>query len=137
MQNDTNKKKGMDEIIMKKFKFTVKKILENDIEIKAKDKKEAVKSIVKFLSIGEEFIFKNTDKNRQIYEIKLKEIEQKEAKDEVDNDIKIQKMLEEINTFFVENDKENDEHFEEDSVTEYKEIVCEKCGNCIPLDEIL
>ena len=50
------------------------------------------------------------------------------------------------NSFFIgrengnlieENEWENVEDIEDDLPEEYVEIVCDRCGNCIPIDEII
>lgn len=59
---------------MKNFKFTIKKVLENQVEVKAENRQEALENIIELLNEKEKYLFENLDKNKQIYEIKLEKI---------------------------------------------------------------
>lgn len=119
---------------MKKYKFTIKKELKNNVEIVAKNKRLALIKIIEMLGLGDNFIFENSKKDEQFYEIKLNEIidcdNKKMDKKSNYNKQKIEKILKEIEQ---KNDKKIEET-EDDFPIEYNEIVCEKCGNCIMLD---
>lgn len=146
---------------MKNFKFIIKKVAEKEIEIKAKNKQEALENAIELLSTNEEYLFKNIDKNHQVYEIKLDEIshnlskesEEKQRelsiKNEQELDRLISKIIKQIKEDIVESyiedcneddeelDEENETEIEDDLPKEYSEIVCEKCGNCIIVDKDL
>lgn len=135
---------------MKKYKFTVKKILKDKVEIKAKNKNEAIRKIVQLLSIDEEILFKKLDEKNNYYEIKLNKIsnisnekieEKNNNLDKVINKI-IYQLEKDISKNYLDNNYEKDnkivdtnEEIIDDLPKEYNEIVCEKCGNCILLDE--
>lgn len=142
---------------MKNFKFIIKKIAEKEIEIKAKNKQEALENAIELLSTNEEYLFKNLDKNNQVYEIKLDEIshdfrkenEGKQQEISIKNEQELDKLIsriikqikEDIVESYVEDcnedDEENETEIEDDLPKEYNEIVCEKCGNCIIVDKDL
>lgn len=146
---------------MKNFKFIIKKIAEKEIEIRAKNKQEALENAIELLSTNEEYLFKNSDKNNQVYEIKLDgithdfneenkgKIEQLSIKNEQELNKLISKIVKQIKEDIVESyiedcneddeelDEENEIEIEDDLSKEYDEIVCEKCGNCIIVDKDL
>ena len=59
---------------MKKYEFTIRKVLEKNIEIEGENKKQAFEKVIKLLALGEKIIFKNIDKNNEVYEIKMNKI---------------------------------------------------------------
>ncbi len=142
---------------MKNFKFIIKKIAEKEIEIKAKNKQEALENAIELLSTNEEYLFKNLDKNNQVYEIKLDEVshdfrkenEEKQQEISIKNEQELDKLIsriikqikEDIVESYIEDcnedDEENETEIEDDLPKEYNEIVCEKCGNCIVVDKDL
>ena len=146
---------------MRNFKFIIKKVAEKEIEIKAKNKQEALENAIELLSTNEEYLFKNSDKNNQVYEIKLDKITHgfsKENKEKIEqfsikNEQELNKLIsiiikqikEDIIESYIEDcnkddkelDEENETEIEDDSSKEYDEIVCEKCGNCIIVDKDL
>ena len=146
---------------MKNFKFIIKKIAEKEIEIKAKNKQEALENVIELLSTNEKYLFENIDKNKQIYEIKLDEIshnlskenEEKQEENSIKNEQELDKLINEIikqikedivesyiedcNEEDEELEKENETKIEDDLPKEYEEIICEKCGNCIIVDKDL
>ena len=146
---------------MKNFKFIIKKIAEKEIEIKAKNKQEALENAIELLSTNEEYLFKNLDKNNQVYEIKLDEIshdfrkenEEKQEEISIKNEQELDKLIsriikqikedivesyvEDCNEDDEENDEESETEIEDDLPKEYDEIVCEKCENCIIVDKDL
>lgn len=126
---------------MKKYEFTIRKVLERNIEIEGENKKQAFEKIINLLGLGEKFIFKNIDKNNEVYEIKMNKILKETDKE---NAINIDKFIEEfikkIEQDLEKNDEdfdENDEGIEDDLIVETDEIICQKCGNHISLEEIL
>ncbi len=146
---------------MKNFKFIIKKIAEKEIEIKAKNKQEALENLIELLSTNEKYLFENIDKNKQIYEIKLDEIshnlskenEEKQEENSIKTEQELDKLINEIikqikedivesyiedcNEEDEELEKENETKIEDDLPKEYEEIICEKCGNCIIVDKDL
>ena len=146
---------------MKNFKFIIKKIAEKEIEIKAKNKQEALENVIGLLSTNEKYLFENIDKNKQIYEIKLDEIshnlskenEEKQEENSIKTEQELDKLINEIikqikedivesyiedcNEEDEELEKENETKIEDDLPKEYEEIICEKCGNCIIVDKDL
>lgn len=146
---------------MKNFKFIIKKVAEKEIEINAKNKQEALENAIELLSTNEEYLFKNLDKNNQVYEIKLygitedfnqknkEKIKQFSIKNKQELNKLISKIIkqieEDIVESYIEDCTEDDEKFDEENETEikddlskeYDEIVCEKCGNCFIVDKDL
>lgn len=105
---------------MKNYKFRLKKIITNTVELKAENYKEALAELIEFLEIGDKEIFEKSKDKTVDYDIILEKIKSK-------NDIKSLKNIKEILETIRENDEEND--------AEYTEILCDKCGNCIRLDD--
>lgn len=101
---------------MKNYKFRLKKIITNTVELKAENYKEALAELIEFLEIGDKEIFEKSKDKIVDYDIILEKIKSK-------NDIKSLKNIKEI----LETIREND--------AEYTEILCDKCGNCIRLDD--
>ena len=141
---------------MKKFKFTIKKVLENQVEVKAENRQEALENIIELLNEKGKCLFENSDKNKQIYEIKLdkilnnfeEKIEKNKREAEQELEKIINKIIEQIKEDIVEGYlescageedelEENYKEIEDDLPKEYSEIICEKCGNCIILDKDL
>lgn len=101
---------------MKVYRFKIKKVMNNTIQIEDESYKKAVKHIVQILAGNEDMLFENAPEKENFYDLKLVEISEKFDEEEEEN-------LEEI-----------EEEIVDDLPREYKEIVCEKCGNCIPID---
>jgi len=119
---------------MRKYEFNIRKISEKKVEIKAQNKKEAFEKVIEFLAMGEQVIFKNTNKNDEIYEIKM----QKTVNEQLQNNKRkmkkiVDKIIEELEKDLQECE-ENSEGIIDDLPKEYDEIVCENCGNCITLE---
>ncbi len=110
---------------MKKYVFLVKKAVKNEVEIEAENRKEAFKKLVKIFEENEEKVFKNSEET-EIVRMRLERIidtEKGKILDRLDfNDEELLEILHEL-------DEENTGIFPR----EFKEIVCEKCGNCIPV----
>lgn len=102
---------------MKVYGFIVKKVLKNKVQIREKSFQKAMQTLIELLEDNGKVIFEDLKEDEQFYEIKLTRI----ADDFEEDDDEIL-------------DEENEE-IEDDLPTEYNEIVCEKCGNCIPIDE--
>ena len=120
---------------MRKYKFSIRKISEKEIEIKAQNKKEAFEKIIEFLAIGEQVLFKNSNKNDEVYEIKMKKV----ANEQLENDKRkvkkiVDKIIEQLEKDLQECEGNDDETID-DFPKVYDEIVCDNCGNCITLDK--
>lgn len=122
---------------MKKYKFIVRKVEETDVEIIAENNREAYQKVIELLSIGVQILFKNVNENNKIYEIKMCENSNQRLENNKDNSKKIvDKIIKQLEKD-AENYEENETEVEDDLPVEIEQIVCEKCGNCISLDEIL
>lgn len=109
---------------MKVYKFVVRKTLKNEVDIRAKDYKKALEKLIEFLGEDEDIVFNNLEDNDNVFEIKLVQVANnfEEEKQEF-FEKKLQEIAEKI-----------DDEIEDDLPREFTEIVCEKCGNCIPID---
>lgn len=120
---------------MRKYKFNIRKISEKEVEIKAQNKKEAFEKIIEFLAMGEQVLFKNSNKNDDVYEIKM----QKSTNEQLENDKKKMKKIVDKIIEQLEKDLQECEGNSEETIDDipkvYDEIVCENCGNCITLDK--
>ena len=119
---------------MRKYKFNIRKISEKEVEIKAQNKKEAFEKIIEFLAIGEQVLFKNSNKNDEVYEIKI----QKATNEQLENNKnKMKKIVDKI-IGQLEKDlqecEENNEETIDDFPKVFDEIVCDNCGNSITLE---
>lgn len=129
---------------MKKYKFNIRKVAKKELEIEAKNNKEAFGKIIKMLEGDGKILFKK-EENNEVYEIKLEKVRdlEKEKKDEEINriiadifkksNINMEKIKEKNEKYKKEKLKEK----EKEILIEMDEIICEKCGNHIQLDEIL
>ena len=116
---------------MNKYKFKVKKILENTIETNAKNYNEAIAEVTNLMLLNETDIFEKLNENDTEYEILLVETEDKNN-DLLEKNKKFNLFLEK------ENIKEIEENIAENNEKEDKnsfKVICDKCGNCIDLSE--
>ena len=126
---------------MKKYEFTIRKVLEKNIEIEGENKKQAFEKVIKLLALGEKIIFKNIDKNNEVYEIKMNKILNEnhiEKEKDIEKIIKKKKKKVELN--LEENSEsfnENNEEIEDNLIVDTDEITCQKCGNHISLEKFL
>ena len=116
---------------MNNYKFKVKKISENTIEIKENNHKKAVLKLMQLLAFADDEIFKKSKDINVKYEVLLKEIENMNNKNKKITEKNIGAFSKEIDTETEEIDNDIDDIFNE----EYIEIVCDKCGNCIQIDD--
>lgn len=116
---------------MNNYKFKVKKISENTIEIKENNHKKAVLKLMQLLAFADDEIFKKSKDINVNYEVLLKEIENMNNKNKKITEKNIGAFSKEIDTETEETDNDIDDIFNE----EYIEIVCDKCGNCIQIDD--
>lgn len=116
---------------MNNYKFKVKKISENTIEIKENNHKKAVLKLMQLLAFADDEIFKKSKDINVNYEVLLKEIENMNNKNKKITEKNIGAFSKEIDTETEEIDNDIDDILNE----EYIEIVCDKCGNCIQIDD--
>ena len=89
---------------MKNYRFTVKKIITNTIELKASNYKEALTKLLEFLEIGDKEIFEKSKDRKIDYDIILEKIRNK-------NDMKNVKNIKEILAKIEQNDNEFKEKY--------------------------
>ncbi len=126
---------------MKKYEFTIRKVLEKNIEIEGENKKQAFEKVIKLLALGEKIIFKNIDKNNEVYEIKMNKIlNENHIEKEKDIEKIINKIMQKVELNLEENSEsfnENNEEIEDNLIVDTDEITCQKCGNHISLEKFL
>lgn len=123
---------------MKKYTFLIKKSKEMEIEVYAENHSEALFELLKNAVKKDRKFFIDKSEDRKDLYIKVKKIINEKGKE----NIKDYENFMKENSFFIgkENEniaEENKEEIEDDLPQEYSEIVCNKCGNCIPIDEII
>ena len=122
---------------MKKYKFKIENITEKLIEIEAENNKNAVKKLAGFMAKKGANFAKVLDKDRYCF-IHLQEISKDKKHilfaddDEINRDI-ISNLLSADEIDF----EEEKNKIDKEKSKEHIEIMCEKCGNCILLDEII
>lgn len=123
---------------MKRYEFIIRKTKEMEIDVCAENHFEAMLNLFQSaIKKDKRFFTEETNEEKDLY-IKIKKIIDENGKE---NKKDYEDFLKE-NSFFikpsyaeiVEKDKEK---IENDLPKEYVEIVCEKCGNCIPIDEVI
>ena len=121
---------------MKKYQFIIKKTSEKEIKINEKNHSEAmIKLLQKAIIEDKDFLLNEENQNKEIY-VGIEKITDENGKENWED----YKDFCEENKFFItkENESEldeNDEEIEDDLPREYIEIVCNKCGNCIKIDD--
>ena len=126
---------------MKKYEFTIRKVLEKNIEIEGENKKQAFEKVIKLLALGEKNKKKNIDKNNEVYEIKMNKIlNENHIEKEKDIEKIINKIMQKVELNLEENSEsfnENNEEIEDNLIVDTDEITCQKCGNHISLEKFL
>ena len=127
---------------MKKYKFMIKKSKETEIELCAENHSEALIELLKnAVKNDRKFFTEETEDNKKL-SFKVEKIIDENGKE----NLKDYENFMKENSFFIgrengnlieENEWENVEDIEDDLPEEYAEIVCDRCGNCIPIDEII
>ncbi len=127
---------------MKKYKFKIKKSKETEVEIYAENHLEALIELLKnAVKNDRKFFTEETEDNKKL-SFKVEKIIDENGKE----NLKDYENFMKENSFFIgrengnlieENEWENVEDIEDDLPEEYVEIVCDRCGNCIPIDEII
>lgn len=126
---------------MKNYKFIIRKTKEMNIEIFANNHVEAMIDLMQEIVKRDKNFFTDNVKDKKDLYIKIQKIIDEKGNENLKDYADFIKE----NSFFLtefesENSIKNDEDFEEtidDLPREFGEIVCEKCGNCIPIDEDL
>ena len=123
---------------MKKYIFLIKKSKEMEIEVYAENHSEALFELLKNAVKKDKKFFIDKSEDRKDLYIKVKKIIDEKGKE----NIKDYENFMEENSFFIGKENENileknTEEIEDDLPKEYADIICEKCGNCIPIDEVI
>ena len=116
---------------MEKYKFEVRKMSTNTVEVKAENCQDAMLEVIYLLITKDREIFEKS-KDRVInYDIILEEFKRKDDMKYLKN---VKEILQKIND---SNEKISVEIEEEvnDLDKECDVIICQRCGNCIELDE--
>lgn len=109
---------------MKEYIFNVTKKLNKLVKIYAEDKEKAKENLVNIVLKSNAINFKNIDEINTEYEAEY-----------VDFDENIESRGIQITDYIpLDKELENDEIID-DFPREFKEIVCDKCGNCMRVDE--
>lgn len=124
---------------MKDYKFLISKTREIEVDITAENHAEAmVKLLSEIIKIDKNFFIYNKNDKKDLH-LKIQKIVDKNGKE---NEKDYDDFLK-ANSYFLtkidsEIESDYEENFEEtidDLPREFGEIVCDKCGNCIPIDE--
>lgn len=123
---------------MKKYKFMIKKSKETEIEICAENHSEALMELLKKAIKNDRKFFIGETEDKKNFSLKVEKIIDENGKENLKD---YEDFIRE-NKFFISNAdenivEENDEEIEDDLPREYTEIVCENCGHCILMDEII
>lgn len=132
---------------MKKYKFIIRKVAKKELEVEARNNKEAFAKIIQLLGENEKELFEKLGENNQVYEIKLDKILDLEIGNKkvdfnhiIDEILKKSEINLQKNNQIKEKNKEKSKKeigkVEDDLIIETDEIICEKCGHHIQLDEI-
>lgn len=109
---------------MKEYIFNVTKKLNKLVKIYADDKEKAKENLVNIVLKSNAIDFKNIDEIDTEYEAEY-----------IDFDENIESRGIQITDYMpLDEDQENDGIID-DFPREFKEIVCDKCGNCMRVDE--
>lgn len=144
---------------MEKYRFKIRKIIEDDVEIEAKNKMEALTNLIGFIITKDKKFYIKLLEEKSFYTMFLKEFTNETKKiyyednDEVNEDIinylldddkflqeefeKISKEIEKNMKKVKGNSKKNTKNVEENAkkiLENPLEIYCENCGNLILMD---
>ncbi len=106
---------------MKVYEFEIKKTIKLKVQIKEKNYNEALKNLITILGDEQNSIMELAPEKEKFYELKLTNV--------------LNDFDPEDEMILIEEDNEKDEEIKDDLPREYTQIVCEKCGNCIPLED--
>lgn len=134
---------------MQNYKFRTIELKENYVEIKSNDKKEALQKLVEYLGTNDKNLCEKISSGKNGFYILLNEISNETRRTFIDDDDEINENIikyllsddEDLyKKCFLKEDEDpeyDEEEIEDDLPNEYTEICCGKCGNCIPIDEII
>ncbi len=127
---------------MKKYKFMIKKSKETEVEIFAENHLEALIELLKNAVRNDRKFFIEETKDNKKLSFKVERIIDENGKENLqdyENFMKENNFFigKENGNFMEENEQENIEEIKDDLPEEYAEIVCDRCGNCIPIHEII
>lgn len=116
---------------MEKYKFEIRKMSTNTVEVKAENCKDAVLEAIYLLITKDREIFEKS-KDRVInYDIILEEFKRKDDMKYLKNVKEILQKIDDSNgKISVEIEEEVNDLDKECDI-----IICQRCGNCIELDE--
>lgn len=109
---------------MKEYIFNVTKKLNKLVKIYAEDKEKAKENLVNIVLKSNAINFKNIDEIDTEYEAEY-----------IDFDENIESRGIQITDYIPLDEKLENDEIIDDFPREFKEIVCDKCGNCIRVDE--
>lgn len=109
---------------MKEYIFNVTKKLNKLVKIYAEDKEKAKENLVNIVLKSNAINFKNIDEIDTEYEAEY-----------IDFDENIESRGIQITDYIPLDEKLENDGIIDDFPREFKEIVCDKCGNCIRVDE--
>ena len=123
---------------MKKYKFLIKKTREMEIEVCAENHSKAMFEMLQKAVENDKEFFIDSSKNKKDLFINIKRIIDENGKENLKD---YEDFINE-NSFFIGRidretfEKGNDE-IEDDLPKEYAEIICDNCGNFIPIEDII
>lgn len=121
---------------MKRYNFIIRKTDEKEIKINAENHLQAmVKLLEKAVLKDKDFFIKGNIKNKKMY-IGIKKITDENG---VENIKDYDDFYEKNRAFIIKENKlnleKNENEIKDNLPKEYIEIVCDKCGNCIRIDD--
>lgn len=121
---------------MKRYNFIIRKTDEKEIKINAENHLQAmIKLLEKAVLKDKDFFIKGNIKNKKMY-IGIKKITDENG---VENIKDYDDFYEKNRHFITKENKlnleKNENEIKDNLPKEYKEIVCDKCGNCIRIDD--
>lgn len=121
---------------MKRYNFIIRKTDEKEIKINAENHLQAmVKLLEKTVLKDKDFFIKGNIKNKKMY-IGIKKITDENGEENVKD---YDDFYEKNRHFITKENKldleKNENEIKDNLPKEYIEIVCDKCGNCIRIDD--
>lgn len=121
---------------MKRYNFIIRKTDEKEIKINAENHLQAmIKLLEKAVLKDKDFFLKGNIKNKKMY-IGIKKITDENGEENVKD---YDDFYEKNRAFIIKENKlnleKNENEIKDNLPKEYIEIVCDKCGNCIRIDD--
>lgn len=121
---------------MKRYNFIIRKTDEKEIKINAENHLQAmIKLLEKAVLKDKEFFLKGNIKNKKMY-IGIKKITDENGEENIKD---YGDFYEKNRAFITKENKlnleKNENEIKDNLPKEYIEIVCDKCGNCIRIDD--